>query len=320
MDVHFPQTPDGWRLHLKRTVSPAHFDPGTRPVVIVPGYGMNGFIFGFHPRGTSMERSLAEAGLEVWTANLRGQGDSRPRHRRADPPALRLFAERDLSVAIDWVLEHTRTGASRVDVIGASLGGSIAYAHIALQPGHRVAAVIAVGAPLRWVEIPAVLRVPFASPTVAGMLRIQGTRTLARAALPVATRLPLLLQMYMNAEHVDMSAAAEMVKTVENPHPRVNRDISRWLAARDMILRGVNVTETLGRRGDVPLLVVHANRDGIVPEATALSVVDAWASDDVETLRIGTGDDWYAHADLFVGHEAPTLVFDPMVRWLRARH
>jgi hypothetical protein len=62
---------------------------------------------------------------------------------------------------------------------------------------------------------------------------------------------------------------------------------------------------------------VLSNRDGIVPEATALSVTDFWGSGDIEVLRVGDEHDWYAHANLFVGNEAPRRVFDPMIRWLR---
>src|SRR5262245_44639114 len=84
----FVRTPDGWSLRLRRTVSPAHLGAHSRPLLIVPGYGMNCFIFSYHPRGTSMERYLAEAGFEVWTMDLRGQGQSRPYRR--DPGALSL--------------------------------------------------------------------------------------------------------------------------------------------------------------------------------------------------------------------------------------
>ena len=47
------------------------------PVVILPGYGMNSFIFGFHPRGLSLEAYLASRGIEVWSVDLRGQGRAR---------------------------------------------------------------------------------------------------------------------------------------------------------------------------------------------------------------------------------------------------
>ena len=141
---------------------------------------------------------------------------------------------------------------------------------------------------------------------------------MARAVLPVVGRIPSLLSMYLNADHIDLSATAEMVQTIEDPHPRVNRDIARWIGAQDMVLRGVNVTEAM-RSVELPLLVLFASRDGIVPESAALAAVETWGGADVETLCVGAGDDWYAHADLFVGHESPRLVFEPIVRWLRDR-
>lgn len=316
-DEFHPHTHDGWQLHLTRWWSPEHLDKSARPVVIVPGYGMNAFIFGFHPRGTSLTRHLAEAGFEVWTANLRLQGDAHPLHRGAGEPSLRSFAEIDLPCAIDTILARTHATASTVSLFGCSLGGSIAYAHLALTEQARVGAVVAVGSPLRWVEVSPLLAVPARAPRLISLVRTKGNRALARTLLPLLARTPSLLSIYMNAAHVDLSHAAEMAKTVEDAHPRTNHDIARWIGARDMILRGVNVTDALRQR-DLPLLVVLGNRDGIVPEKTALSAVDAWGGRDVEVLRVGTPEDWYAHADLFIGNDAPAKVFDPVARWLRA--
>src|SRR5215470_10407969 len=101
-----------------------------------------------------------------------------------------------------------------------------------------------------------------------------------------------------------------MLNMVEDPHPRVNRDIAKWIRARDLVLRRVNVTEALRERtGGRPLMVVVSNRDGIVPEAANLSVVGAWAGSDVEVLRVGDDEKWYAHADLFIGNDAPRALF-----------
>jgi pimeloyl-ACP methyl ester carboxylesterase len=147
---------------------------------------------------------------------------------------------------------------------------------------------------------------------------MSGTRRLAGAVLPLLARAPRLLSIYMNASHVDLTSAAELAKTVEDAHPRTNHDIARWIAARDMVLRGVNVTDSLARQR-MPLLVVIGNRDGIVPEKSALSVLDAWGGTDVEVMKVGTPDDWYAHADLFIGNDAPAAVFEPIARWLRQR-
>lgn len=318
-DERFAETRDGWRIHLRRAWSPQHVDRSKRPLLIVPGYGMNGFIFGYHPRGTSLVNHLAEAGFEVWRADLRRQGQSRPLRKDAGPPSLRALAEEDVTTAIDTVLANTScTHDGKLSVLGASLGGSIAYAHLALVDDPRIAALVAVGAPLRWVEVPPVVSLPFRSPRLVGTIPLAGTRRLAGALLPLlARRAPQLLGLYMNAKHVDLARAMDMIATVEDPHPRTNRDIARWMGARDMILRGVNVTEALGHC-KVPLLVVVANRDGIVPERTATSAVDAWGSADAQVVRVGTPDDWYAHADLFVGDDAPRVVFEPIARWLRA--
>jgi pimeloyl-ACP methyl ester carboxylesterase len=314
---HFPPSDDGWRLHLTRTIAPQHLDRARRPVVIVPGYGMNGFIFGFHPAGTSLVAHLARAGREVWVANLRGQGKSRPRSPEAPCPSLRRYAETDLRTAVDAVLEGTETSADRADVLGASLGGSIAYAHVALERRHRIGALVAIGSPLQWRDVPVLLRIPFRSARLASLVRVRNTHRLAEVALPIATRVPALLSLYLNAANVDLTAASEMIRTVEDPHPRVNSDIAKWMNASDMILRGVNVTDAL-RAAREPLLVVMANRDGIVPASAALSAQGAWGGE-VDVLRVGDDRRWYAHADLFVGHEAPARVFEPIARWLDAR-
>jgi pimeloyl-ACP methyl ester carboxylesterase len=314
----FVRTTDGWSLHMRRTVSPAHLATNLRPLLIVPGYGMNSFIFSYHPRGTSMERFLAEAGFEVWTMDLRGQGKSRPCRPRPGALSLANYAIRDVRAAVGAVLSATRTDAQQVTLIGASLGGSIAFAHLALCGTERVNALVAMGAPLRWVDIHPVLKLVFSSPTVAGTVRVTNARRLMRSLVPVLTRAPALLSFYMNPSTVDMSCMHELTRTVEDPDPAINRDIAHWLRKRDLEIDGVNVTQAV-RRIDLPLFVVLSNKDGIVPESTALSVLDAWGGNDIEVLRVGDATNWYAHANLFVADDAPRLVFEPLVRWLRSR-
>jgi pimeloyl-ACP methyl ester carboxylesterase len=318
VDRSHAATRDGWLLDLKRTYSAEHFEPRTHPVLIVPGYGMNSFIFGFHPRGTSMERCLAEAGFEVWSANLRLQGKSRRASPGAPGPSLRSYAEEDVGAAVDAVVASTRTRAKQVDLIGCSLGGSIAYAHLALTANHHVHGLVAIGSPLRWNEIHPALKLAFKSPALIERLVFRGSRRLLQAGAGVLARFPQLLSVYANAEHIDLSKTREMMETVEDPNPRVNKDIAHWINAGDMVLRGVNVTGAL-RRVDIPLLVLVSNRDGIVPEQTALAATEAWGGRDVEVLRVGDDQDWYAHADLFVSHASPEKVFAPIAKWLHAR-
>ena len=315
---HFIPNDDGWLLHVKQVFDPARLDPARHPIVVVPGYGMNAWVFGFHPAGTSLERTFAEAGHEVWSVNLRAQGQSRARGRKATVPSLRDYAEIDLPAALDGILTRTRTNQRRVVLVGCSLGGTIAYAYMALSPENRVAALVAIGSPLRWVHVNPILRLLTRSPGLVARVPTGGTRRLARVALPIAARIPGMLNVYMNTRHVDLEHASQLVQTVENPHPALNTEIAHWLRRRDLVIRGVNITERMAALRK-PLLVVASNRDGIVPQETARFPVTVWGGDDATAIVVGTADDWYAHADLFIGRDAPRDVFHPIISWLAER-
>jgi pimeloyl-ACP methyl ester carboxylesterase len=305
----------GFRLALYQTWSEAHFVPGRRPVVIVPGYGMNSFIFSYHPSGLSLEGFLAEAGFEVWRADLRGQGGSE-RLGGSEDFGLAELAVDDLSAVFGAIVQHTRTGASRVDAIGASLGGSLVYAHQVLVPDHRVGSLVAMGSPVRWVELHPLMRVAFGSPWLAGAVRFQGTRRLAELGLPLlAKRVPWVLSIYLNPEITDVSAARQLVRTVEDPRRRINRQIAHWVRDRDLKVRGVNIAESLGKITR-PLLCVVASADGIVPRATAAYPFAQVGSSIRRVLEVGNEELRVAHADLFISRPAHERVFAPVARWL----
>src|SRR5262249_23328124 len=130
-DTRFARTADGWLLALRRTFAPAKLDRRAPPLLIVPGYGMNGHIFGYHPRGTSMTPALAQAGHEVWTLDLRANGKSRALQERAAGPSLAHYALRDLPAALDALLAATHTEQDRAVLVGVSLGGAIGYTYLA---------------------------------------------------------------------------------------------------------------------------------------------------------------------------------------------
>lgn len=314
----------GWRLALTRFSSPTALDPARRPVVMVPGYAMNSFILSFHPSGASMIGYLVERGFEVWTTDLRAQGASsrttgpRPLHL-GDPFGLGELALDDLPVMLDRIREETAATVDGLDAVGCSLGATMLYAYLAHHPqDHGLGSMIALGGPLRWDAVHPALKLAFASPRVAGLLPFAGTRALARAALPLVKHAPGLLSIYMNARQIDLSRADELVKTVEDPVPYINRQVARWVRAKDLVVRGVNTTEAL-RGLDLDVLCVLANEDGIVPAAAARSVRGIVGPGRVEVLEVGTPERWYAHADLFIGPQAQGEVFEPMRRWLLDR-
>ena len=316
-------TRDGWLLPMQRTLAPTCFEPTRRPVLITPGYGMNSFIFHYHPSGQSMVRCLAEAGFEVWTGSFRGQKASVKKRWRADRPSLRTLAEQDVPAMTAAVIARTQTEvprhhARRVDLIGVSLGGAMTYAHLAMNPDNRVGAVITIGSPLRWEAAHPLLKVAFLSRFLIGLVPMKGSDRMARMFFPLLARVPGALSIYINVDHIDLDDAEQIMRTIDVPSRRINRHIAVWMRQKDMVLDGTNITDALGAV-DKPLLVIHTNRDQIVPEQVSLSVVKAWGGSDITVLKIGDESDWYAHADLFMAPRAPELVFGPMADWLTAR-
>jgi pimeloyl-ACP methyl ester carboxylesterase len=316
---HFIPNGDGWLLGLKQTYEPRALERSRRPVAIIPGYGMNAFIFGYHPRGNSMEAYWADKGFEVWSLNLRAQGNS----KRVGGKRQYGFYEAavtDLGTAFDHIARNTETKAAQIDAVGCSLGGTYLYVNLAFsQEKNLLGSVVTIGAPLRWVKVNPMLKTAFGSPRVAGMLAIRGVRPFARLTMPVLTRIPKLLHVYLHPEIVDTSKMNEMIETVENPNRMLNREIAEWVKQGDLVVRGVNVTEGIEEVNN-PLLVVLSNADGIVPEATALSAYEKMGASFKEVLRVGTKKVPVAHADLFVSDIAQQWVFEPLAQWLIARN
>lgn len=310
--LHHVSNGDGWHLALRR-IRPKTLAPGRRPVVIVPGYGMNSFIFGFHPSGRSLEDYLADQGLEVWAVDLRAQGETL---RRGGSLRFGLedLAWTDLRCALSYITATTGTGLKRADILGASLGATLMYA-LAARGAPHMGSLVAIGGPLRWVEAHPLLRAFAQSPVAVGLLRFPDTRPFAVRALPLLLRMPRLLEVYLHPSIVDMTAMSTMLRTVETPSRHVNREIAEWIRDRDLVLRGINITRELGRVVH-PLLCVVANADGIVPAATALSGYHAIGSVYKDVLRVGDDATPYAHADLFVATGAQERVFEPIARWL----
>lgn len=308
----------GWKLEMRVYRDPDAFDPGRPPLVMIPGYAMNSFILAYHPREPSMVEFLARRGWEVWTCNLRGQGGSL-RTGRAQRFGMAELALEDLPAVFAQVRAHTEARVEGLTPIGCSLGASLMFAYLAHHPeAHGFRGMIAVGGPLRWDAVHPLLQVAFRSAHLAGAVRVVGTRQLAAAALPLLTRVPALLSPYMNAARIDLSSAGQLVQTVEDPIPYINRQVARWVQQRDLVIRGLNVPAALGAVNDVAALAIYANADGIVPAPAARSLAAALPAGQTTLLEVGDAVAWYAHADLFIGDEARPAVFEPMAAWLDA--
>jgi pimeloyl-ACP methyl ester carboxylesterase len=321
MDTRFDYVPNGagWDLKLKRVISREHFRKQLRPLAIVPGYGMNAFIFGYHPNGASMERYLAEQGFEVWSLYLRGQEGTR-RTGGAAAFGMADLAIADLQACFSHIAEATETvGDGRVDSIGCSLGGTYQFIHATCVPDNLMGCIVAIGAPLAWRQAHPVIRFLFGNPRVVGSIPFAFTRELAGLAFPLLLRVPSVLKLYLHPEITDVSKIRTLIQTVENPIARINAEIAQWIRDQDLVVDGKNVTEEMSRTTN-PLLVVVANADGIVPRDTVMSATEASGAKVKDVLAVGSRSVPMAHADLFVSRCCHELVFEPMARWLLDRN
>ncbi len=307
----------GHALSVKRTAQGPW--AGARPVVLVPGYGMNSFIFGFHPRGASIEAHLAARGLVVYSCDLRGQGRSKRPGTPVDP-GLGDLAVEDLGAVVRYVADREAAafGGAPPDVnlVGCSMGAALAFAHVAVHPGAKVHALVSLAGAVTWRKAHPIVKLAFVSPALAGLVRVQNTRAIARRVFPAIARVaPGLLAPYLRVGTTDISRAHEMVETVEDPSPRLNREIAEWVRRGALVVRGVDVSHAI-RSMRHPFLCVVAAQDGIVPPETARSPHDDIASDDKELVFVGDAHTPFAHGDLFVGDGAQEKVFEPVARFL----
>jgi len=303
----------GWTISLKRVAARGAAQTAG-PALIVPGYGMNSFIFGFHPRGLSLEDYLASRGIETWSVDLRSMG--RSKNHGGDPDfGLADFVD-DVGVAVRAVVENTSIKNPEVDLVGCSLGAALVFAHLALHPDSPVRSAVNFGGLVTWKKVHPAVRLAFASTRIVEKIRLKHTRMIAGLALPMlAKHAPKLLALYMNTESTDTSSAATMIQTVEDPIAHVNVDIARWIKARELTVHGVNVSRALASM-TLPHLTVLAKDDGIVPPETARDVYDAIGSNEKELLEVGGKGHPMAHADLFLATGAQELVFAPLADFL----
>ncbi|QQR81860.1 MAG: alpha/beta fold hydrolase [Deltaproteobacteria bacterium] len=312
---HLVSNGDSWQLEVKQCRPPKPLKK-RNPVLIVPGYGMNSFIFGYHPRGLSFEEYLTQHGFEVWSANLRCQGGSLSENpQREEENSFKKLAAIDLPAVLEFVSKNSRSETGLVDVIGCSLGGTIAYTYLALTTHSLVGSLVTMGAPLRWEEVHTLMKILFASPKIAGMIPIVGTRSLARLLFPLISKTSLM-NIYLHKEIVDLSHQNILMETIENPNRFLNREIAEWIQHKDLVVEGKNITQAL-KKVKNPLLCVLANADGIVPPMTALSAHEVIGSKVKDTLVVGTDELRFAHADLFISDYSHEMVFKPIAEWLQ---
>lgn len=306
---------DGWDLACERLINTRTFNPHFSPALFIPGYGMNAFIFNYHPNGKSLAQYVADRGFEVWMINFRQMGRSRCYdHTREEEYSLLDIAKHDLNSTIRFITDNTSSKRGDIHFLSCSLGASIGFIYFAFFKEEKIRSFTNLGGPLRWIRIHPVIRMAFYSPTIMRNLKFRRSREVAKRLLPLIGRTPLL-SIYLHSKHIDMSKVDEFIQTVEDPNRFINAEISEWMKKKDLIFEGKNITAEFARFTK-PLLCLIANSDGIVPPETVRYPLSVARSSIRDEIVVGNESIKFAHADLYISIHAQKMFFEPFSDWL----
>ena len=170
------RTSDGWDLGLHHLQGPQDLQRSP-PLVLCHGILMSRHCWLPPEDIPSLARSLARMGHDIWVVELRGSGASFAKNRKMQwTYDFADYIEIDLPAICAAVREAS--GADQVHWVGHSMGGMIAYAHLATTEQPAFQKLVTLGSPV-WLGR-AVNRLPASLVDVP--LRIVGSIDLGRLA------------------------------------------------------------------------------------------------------------------------------------------
>lgn len=320
----FAATSDGWNLSMFRVPPEGSGPHQGQPVILVHGTATNRSTFTLE--GSDLATFLAEAGFDVWIAEMRGTRTSQPPDAStwsAGAWNVDVLAERDVPA----ILDHVAAATGRYDVmwVGHSLGGLLGY--ITLQGKHasRIKGLVTLGSPVRFAHgtdmVARVRALPGAQPRK-GRLAMRSLANLSKGSLRLAPD-GQLMHMLFNADNLGVDAAATFAtEGTEDVAAGMLQQYGEWVDRGSFrSASGTDWLEGMSRVG-TPLLVVAGTVDQLAPPWAVRPAWELAGGEDKTFLKLGRG--WgqrndYGHTDLLVGDWAFEEVFPTVRDWLVAR-
>lgn len=315
------RTADGWEIAL------IHYRPSGPPkgppVLLCHGISANYRNMDLDA-DHSLARWFAANGREAFAMSLRGTGSSDhpdPAQGRAFEYSLDTFAEQDLPAAIAKVKEVT--GARKVQYVGHSMGGLIAYVYLA-KGGRELDAVVTLGSPARFVwggMLEQFVRDwgPLALEDVDSVPMAE----LAALVLPIQGEFegPVELMMY-NPRNVNK---AIWKKLIANGLGTISGDVLRqftlWFE-RDTMVSADGATDYAPalRAVRTPVFVVAGKYDRLAPVPSVKAAYD-WLGGPKAFFIAGEANGLkadYGHMDMVIGERAPVELWPRLLEFLDA--
>lgn len=301
--------------------------PTRGAVLLVHGFGMNRHTC--HLGRRSFAGFLAQRGYDTFVLELRGVGRSRQLGSRvARHPE--EYVLHDLPAALDAV--RLRSGHERAFLLGHSMGGLVAYCALD-QLQHKLLGLVTLSAVYSFAGQSRILKLlAVLGHTLAVPDRLQQQPFAVRA---IGKKL---------SQFINLSDSPWMLKLLpfQAWYPEgIERDILLQQIRIGWDISSLGVLSALiaiGRRGrflsrdgrdllatmpdvDLPLLVVTADDDTLLPPVDARGAYDASRSSDKTLLTFGPdhGHSRFGHLDLIIGRDAPAQVWPVLADWLDQR-
>ncbi len=321
-EVCFATTEDGWRIGVTR-YRPV-VQKFSEPLLLVHGIGCNRMTFDLTDR-LSLAQHLRNAGFDVWVVDMRGRGQSvRPRLFSGLKYVWSFdeYAEKDLPAAAREVLRAT--GASRLHLVGFSIGALACYAFLSSPKRDvEVASLVSMAGPVTFKRLD-----KFLSAWAIRSLRWMRHRWMMRVLAPGSGYLhPSPLQLIYNPENTDGSTQRRaMVNAVASFASNELLQYADWI--RNDEFRSIDQRRDyraeLGRI-TVPTLFVAGSRDPFAAPDAVKETADAFTgiSEQDKEFRICSRAQGlrvnYGHYDLLWGRDAPDEIYPVVEGWLTQR-
>jgi pimeloyl-ACP methyl ester carboxylesterase len=311
-------TADGWTLVIHHR--PAAIRRFVEPVVLCHGLANNGAFFEFD-EPVSLAQTLARAGFDCYTVDLRGAGDSRPPHEGPHDATFDDHVRFDVPAIVDAVLEAS--GARRLLWVGHSLGGllGIASANGALA-GH-LAALVTIGSPVFLKLGAATRRLLALAPYLAPWGQVSQSAVVGLAPFADLAH-PPPAAVSTNVRNITSSARRLLLANAFAPLWKgVLRQLEHWSKTSTFQSLDGSVDYRANLEAfDAPLLMLAGTVDSLALPELSKSAFELASSKDKQLVIFGTRYGHrveYGHGDLVLGDDAPLEVY-PIIRAFLEAH